>query len=1159
MRTVWLCRLAVTLGLAFLSIIAGALQANAQHRAKIEIVPHLPHSEGVTSVAFSADGTHVLSGSYDKTIKLWDAASGALFRTFEGHLEEVSSVAFSFSGIHVLSGSNDATIKLWDAASGTLVRTFKAQSKVTSVAFSPDDRRILSGSEDGVLRLWDTATATLIRTFEDHSGVTSVAFARDGEFVLSGSRDGTFKLWDAATGALVHGFGNFSTIYRSTIAFTADGTHALSSSTEKTMKLWNVTAGTLVRTFEGESEVSQVAFSRDGKLVLSGNAQGMIRLWDLATGALVRTFERHSPESYSASSVDVFSVVFSPDGSRVLSGSNDKTMKLWDATTGALLRTFGGYSGAVNSVAVSSDGNQVLSGNEDGTLRLWDAATGALLRSFGKHSWRISSVAFSRRGGHALSGSWDGTVKLWETATGVFVRAFNGHSFVSSVAFSTDDRHVLSGSVDGTVMLWDTATGTLVRTFEGQSPVYSVTFSCDSRHVLSGGDDGIVLWDAATGTRLRTFKSAAVSVAFSPDCRYVLSDSNDSTLKLWDVTTGALVRTFKGHTDLVYSVAFSSDGTRVLSGSWDRTVKLWDAKTGALLHTFNGHIRGVNSVAFSPNGRRIISGGADTSVRTWDAATGAQLAVHIGGHDGQWLTIAPRGYFVASGKGAEMLGIVRGLEAYLVTQFYDHLHRPDLVEELLKGDPEGKYKDAARRLNLESILDSGPAPRIELLPDRTEKSGERIKLAVRLVDQEGGGIGPKVLWRVNGKTLGATAPPGLGRPLSVGDYVVMEQTLTVDPSKKNEVEIIAYNAKGLLATTPLRFGIDAWGVAEKERPRMFVLAVGVDTYAQPDWQLRYAAKDAKSFAEALKLVGSPLFSKVEVKTLLDAEVTERSIAAEFDRLAATVKARDVFVLFLGGHGRSIAGEGWFYIPQDFDLAKGHTIEKDTIGPGKLRDWLAKVPAEKSLVVLDACESGASEAFRGGDRERETVMAQLEYATGRNYITAAPAGKAAYEGHKGHGVLTYAILEALHRPKGAAADPVSVFGIATHISREVPVISQKAFGIRQQPRFTPTGDDFPLGVRTVVLKDAPILIPAKPTHVTKARLKVFKEANCKGLILQELQPFTPLALIQSKRGCAEVADDGRVIGHVTERWLQKLAGPAPPKAAAPPAGKATKER
>jgi hypothetical protein len=279
---------------------------------------------------------------------------------------------------------------------------------------------------------------------------------------------------------------------------------------------------------------------------------------------------------------------------------------------------------------------------------------------------------------------------------------------------------------------------------------------------------------------------------------------------------------------------------------------------------------------------------------------------------------------------------------------------------------------------------------------------------------------------------------------------------------------------------------------------------------------------------------------VQVKTLLDAEVTERNIAAEFDRIARIVKARDVFVLFLGGHGRSIAGEGWFYIPQDFDLAKGHTIEKDAIGPGKLAQWLAKVPAQKSLIVLDACESGANEAFRGGDRIHETVLAQLEHATGRNTIAAAPAGKAAYEGYNGHGVLTYAILEALNRLEGDAARPVSVFGIAAHISLKVPAITQSTFGIRQQPRFKPTGDDFSLGLSQAVLKDLPAKIPTAPTHVNPEALQVFKDASGKGGVVLQLEPFTPVTVVESVRGWAHIARDGKALGYVPERGLKKFA-------------------
>src|SRR5262245_11812940 len=118
MRTVWLGRLGLGVAVAVLAVSGSVLQASAQDRPKIEIVPNIPHSGVGLSVAFSADGTRVLSGSDDDTIKLWDAATGALIRTFEGHSGWVSSVAFSADGARVLSGSRDKTIKLWDAATG---------------------------------------------------------------------------------------------------------------------------------------------------------------------------------------------------------------------------------------------------------------------------------------------------------------------------------------------------------------------------------------------------------------------------------------------------------------------------------------------------------------------------------------------------------------------------------------------------------------------------------------------------------------------------------------------------------------------------------------------------------------------------------------------------------------------------------------------------------------------------------------------------------------------------------------------------------------------------------------------------------------------------------------------------------------------------------
>jgi WD40 repeat protein len=243
------------------------------------------HSGTVTSVAFSPDGKQAISGSWDKTLKLWDVATGREIKTFTGHTDRVWSVAFSPDGKQVIS-CDDKTLKLWDVASGREIRTFSGHSSyVNSVAFSPDGKQVISCSRDETLKLWDIATGKIIRTFSGHSGgVNSVAFSPDGKQVISGSYDKTLKLWDVATGKVI-------------------------------------------RTFSGRSEgVSTVAFSPDGKQVISGSYDNTLKLWDVATGSLIRTFSGHIQY--------VASVCFSPDGKYILSGSDDTSIKIWDAVTG---------------------------------------------------------------------------------------------------------------------------------------------------------------------------------------------------------------------------------------------------------------------------------------------------------------------------------------------------------------------------------------------------------------------------------------------------------------------------------------------------------------------------------------------------------------------------------------------------------------------------------------------------------------------------------------------------------------------------------------------------------------------------------------------------------------------------------------------------------
>ncbi|KAG5730112.1 hypothetical protein E4T56_gene1876, partial [Termitomyces sp. T112] len=506
-------------------------------RGQTGLISKIKQKAEVISVAFSPDGTHIVSGSWDNTICVWDSSTGTELLHLIGHTSPVSSVAFSPNGTHIVSGSRDNTICVWDSSNGAeLLQLTGHTSAVSSVAFSPDGTHIVSGSEDKTICVWDSSTGAGLLQLTGHTNaVYCVAFSPDGTHIVSGSEDNTICVWDASTGAgLLQLTGHTNDV--SSVAFSPDGTHIVSGSLNKTIYVWDSSTGTELLHLTGHTgAVSSVAFSPDGTHIVSGSWDNTICVWDCSTGAEVLQLTGHTSA--------ISSVAFSPDGTHIVSGSEDKTICVWDSSTGAELPHLTGHTSPVYSVAFSPDGTHIVSGSWDKTICVWDSSNGAELLQLTGHTSAVSSVAFSPNGTHIVSGSWDNTICVWDCSTGAEVLQLTGHtSGVYSVAFSPDGTHIVSGSRDNTICVWDSSTGTELLHWTGHtSPVYSVAFSPDGTHIVSGS------WD--------------------------------KTICVWDSSNGAGLLQLTGHTSPVSSVAFSPDGTHIVSGSRDNTICVWDSST----------------------------------------------------------------------------------------------------------------------------------------------------------------------------------------------------------------------------------------------------------------------------------------------------------------------------------------------------------------------------------------------------------------------------------------------------------------------------------------------------------------------------------------------------------------------------------------------------
>jgi WD40 repeat protein len=1043
--------------------------------------------------SLSPDGRLAVTMDQGRTVIVWDVATGRQLRRLlpgeegEGNLFLGSrsgkgstrvmdawhiQAAFSPNG-RIVAATAEQGATLWDVGTGRTLRELKAGSTsvwhIQGVAFSPDGKRLVVPKSVGsgfVVLDVDSGSeiyevGSVFATLSGRSPFQVIAWSPDGRYIAGATT------LDCPRELQRHVAGKF-------VAPCA-------------IRVYDAAEGTELKVVESvHMHNRNFAFSPDGKWLAAMGPSG-IHLHE--TGSWTEKKVLSAP---TAALAPAETLSFSPDGKWLAAGG--RTLKRWDTANDWARLPDVDLPFPTFNYAWMKDGEAILAFGKKGVPQVVSLQpSSSASRDAGRPdivSGMGTAVAVDRDGRRLAVAAGEGGaahIDVWDLKAGAPSRRMptegEGKKFFrqrNRLLFVPDGSQLVFTGAKG-IEIWDTQTATKKFTLPGKT---DVSLAGDGRLLAAGaGVDGLLLYDIQSGTRIAALKGPIADggkadigpVAISPDGRWVAGHQNGKggTVRIWNVQSGqeASARPSFGGSSLLH---FDHKGRLYYQGDYSGgpPLSVWDPERGAgldppakvaalpwrwayengrfalccvgdtrIMNTENGKLwplrdsrfigGAVDDIALFPDGRHIALAGSDGTVRILTQDTGELLItlLSISGSD-DWLAFTPDGLFDGTPGGWDALLWRFSDELYDVAPgeaFFNEFYRPGLLAEIMAGGrpkPPRSLAEVDRRQPKISLQVTGGSERLakvridvrEAPPGGGRSSGSGVK-DVRLFRN-----GSLVKYWKGEVGAGGTALE-TAIPIVAGENRFTAYAFNRDNIKSGDARAQVTGAETL-----------------KRPATAWVLAFGINRYANPAFNLGFSVADAHAYAEQIKAGQSALgrYQKINLVTLKDQEATKANLLAAIRRLAGTERGplpkgapkalaelvpaqpEDAVFIFFAGHG--MAEEPRFYlIPHDMvftgkmeqiDTAKA-TILKHAISDLELEDALEALDAERLVLTIDACHSGqaleATEKRRGPMNSKG--LAQLAYEKGMYVITAAQSHQAALEFDQlGHGLLTYALIK-----------------------------------------------------------------------------------------------------------------------------------------------------
>lgn len=955
----------------------------------------------------------------------------------------------------------------------------KQDKVVTSLAYSPDGNLLAFGAADNNIGVLDTQAREVklnVPPYGYHQVVSGdefdirrvqLVFRLGGNMYPAGSLTFTSNNELAFVDGLVLRVLDVETgkekLSRETTSY--DGSFAVATGKDRgllvyndgqSIKLLDLASKEIKELKGGFEAVDAVMFSKKGKS-LAAWVGGVPKTWgddfeasqpslDSILAALVSSINVYIP------SVNMIAHIEPPS-----SEDASPDIKLLDHTKPDGDLYLKGHSKNVTSIAISPDGNIFASSGEDGIVIIWDVKNRTPKKVL---QWQARRIAFSPDGRFLVAAGKDG-IKLWDVKTWE-AKSIKNDGNIREILFSPNSKvlAVNSGELGGTLTLWEIETSKHLHTFKHDATPEEAA----GRGTLYGNE----IFTSTLIGDIKDYETASGPMAFSPDSRFVAcQEVNFATstyrIKIWDVKTGEEARVLAGHSQSIRSIAFSPNGKILVSGSWDGTIKLWNPTTGEELATLvplnsaekSDPFEEGNWVIFTPEGR------FDTNINI-DEVKNLNWVI-----PGDALHPLPLSIFMRDYYEPKLLQRILTGEKFRPVRDISTLNRTQPQVEIKEVRPDGvdtvqveldvanvvsqSQHDAQGQALQSGVFDVRLFRDGQMVASSTEEGvlTDYVKAAGEMEQAAGREQAGLALWCKAHRV--ALETDGHAR-------LTFHQVKLPQAGSVKEVEFSAYafnNDRVKSDTAHYRYKTPPPG--QPRKGRAYVIAVGVNAYENPAFDLSFAANDARRMlatvtrrlqatGEYEEVVPVSLISdwerdgdrvkvtraqatKEDFKTVLrlltdkagEVSPARRSLIANADRLRPATPDDTVLILF-SSHGYADRNGLFYLIPYDTGpgTAKEFTsgVRQHSISSDELSLWLRDVDAGQIALIVDACHSAAAvegSEFKPGPMGSRG-LGQLSYDKGMRILTATQSDNVALEVcHIGgqsikQGLLTYALIK-----------------------------------------------------------------------------------------------------------------------------------------------------